>query len=71
MSPAVAQVGAGSAAKDVKKESGTARLLGSGRATQDILSIDRRLMKSIRFCRYCRATRFPPGMIHDSLQSAL
>ncbi|CRG83212.1 Mitochondrial GTP/GDP carrier protein 1 [Talaromyces islandicus] len=33
MSPAVvAQVGAGSAAKDVKRESGTARLLGSGSA---------------------------------------
>ncbi|KAL1985546.1 hypothetical protein VTN96DRAFT_7766 [Rasamsonia emersonii] len=32
MSPAVAQDGAGSAAKDVKKESGTARLLGSGSA---------------------------------------
>jgi hypothetical protein len=30
MSPAVAQIGAGSAAKDVKRESGTARLLGSG-----------------------------------------
>lgn len=28
--PAVAVAGAGSAAKDVKKESGTARLLGSG-----------------------------------------
>ncbi|KAL1955623.1 hypothetical protein VTO42DRAFT_8356 [Malbranchea cinnamomea] len=32
MSPAIAVAGAGSAAKDVKKESGTARLLGSGTA---------------------------------------
>jgi hypothetical protein len=31
MSPAVVQIGAGSAAKDVKRESGTARLLGSGK----------------------------------------
>lgn len=30
MSPAMAQAGAGSAAKDVKRESATARLLGSG-----------------------------------------
>lgn len=30
MSPAMATVGAGSAAKDIKRESGTARLLGSG-----------------------------------------
>lgn len=30
MSPAMATVGVGSAAKDVKRESGTARLLGSG-----------------------------------------
>jgi hypothetical protein len=32
MSPAMATVGVGSAAKDVKRESGTARLLGSGSA---------------------------------------
>ncbi|PYH92014.1 mitochondrial carrier [Aspergillus ellipticus CBS 707.79] len=32
MSPAIAQAGAGSAAKDVKRESATARLLGSGTA---------------------------------------
>jgi hypothetical protein len=30
MSPAIVQAGAGSASKDVKKESATARLLGSG-----------------------------------------
>ena len=30
MSPAIAQTGAGAASKDVKKESATARLLGSG-----------------------------------------
>jgi hypothetical protein len=30
MSPAIAQAGAGSATKDVKKESAIARLLGSG-----------------------------------------
>jgi hypothetical protein len=30
MSPAIVQAGAGSASKDVKRESATARLLGSG-----------------------------------------
>lgn len=33
MSPAIAQAGAGAASKDVKKESATARLLGSGMET--------------------------------------
>lgn len=32
--PAVAVAGVGSAAKDVKRESGTARLLGSGMACE-------------------------------------
>lgn len=31
MSPAIVQAGAGAASKDVKKESATARLLGSGK----------------------------------------
>ena len=37
MSPAIVQAGAGSASKDVKKESATARLLGSGMKTVDFM----------------------------------
>jgi hypothetical protein len=53
MSPTLAQVGSGSAAKDVKRESATARLLGSGMAIRYILSIDRVLMIPHRFCGNC------------------
>lgn len=60
MSPAVVQVGAGSAAKDVKRESGTARLLGSGMCLDFIFFKQEANSNGIvRVCRYRRVDGFP------------
>lgn len=65
---AVAKAGTkvGSAATDVKKESGTARLLGSGELhCIAILLLERmvanRIVCVIRKCWNCGITCFPPG----------
>ena len=56
MSPTIAPTiapGAGAASKDVKKESATARLLGSGKSS-DVQNTDSLLTRdSSRLCRYC------------------
>jgi hypothetical protein len=60
MASAVAQGGAGSAAKDVKRESGTARLLGSGMSFfSPLANKDSILMELFRVCRYRRVDGFP------------
>lgn len=66
MSPAMAQAGAGSAAKDVKRESATARLLGSGMCHPfcvQVLDCTQYLTFVLRNRRNCGADGLPPCTI--------
>lgn len=61
MSPVLAHAGAGAASNDVKKESATARLLGSGkmRPSHPRNARHQLLTPEYRLCWYRRADGFP------------
>lgn len=60
MSPAPVPAGAGAASKDVKKESATARLLGSGSCATTMGTRDQLLICAVyRLCWYRRADGLP------------
>lgn len=63
MSPALAQAGAGAASSDVKKESATARLLGSGMKLSRVGAQGTLLIHNHRLCWYRRIGRLPPRTI--------